>query len=74
MIRTLWTKNIGDSVLKKILWSLVLFIPVFGWIFYGAFYNPPAVQPRELQGRFSGRGVGSILLSIKGKKYDDTKK
>ena len=28
-------------MLKKTLWSLILFIPFVGWIFYGGFYNPP---------------------------------
>ncbi len=40
MILRLWLKYRHDSLFKKLGWSLVLCIPVFGWLFYGAFYTP----------------------------------
>ena len=36
----LWLKHKEDSFLKKTLWSLMLFVPLFGWLFYGALYEP----------------------------------
>ncbi len=67
----LWTRRPGDCVLKKVLWTLILFIPFAGWVCCAAFYNPPSVQSEELQGKWSGRGRGAILLSIKGRRLDD---
>jgi hypothetical protein len=28
--------------MSKIVWSIVLLIPVLGWLFFAAFYRPPA--------------------------------
>jgi hypothetical protein len=40
LIIRLWLKYKSESVPKKILWSLVLCVPFFGWLVYGAFYSP----------------------------------
>jgi hypothetical protein len=40
LIIRLWLKDQSVSVTKKILWSLALCIPFFGWLAYGAFYSP----------------------------------
>jgi len=71
LIARLWMKKEGCSAIDRILWTIVLILPVIGWIFFACFHNPPSVQPKELQGRFSGRGVGSLLLSIRGRRRDN---
>jgi hypothetical protein len=40
LIIRLWLVHKGDSLPKKLMWSLVLSIPFFGWLLYGAFYTP----------------------------------
>jgi hypothetical protein len=39
LIAGLWLSRQGDSAGKKLLWSAVLLVPFFGWVFYGAFYT-----------------------------------
>ena len=41
LIAQLWVTRRRDSTLRKIFWSLVLLVPIVGWIFYGGFYRPP---------------------------------
>jgi hypothetical protein len=45
LIARLWVVHPRDSIARKIVWTLVLFVPLLGWIFYGAFYRPPAYAP-----------------------------
>ncbi len=40
LIGRLWLKYRNDGVGKKIFWSVVLCMPFFGWLVYGAFYSP----------------------------------
>jgi hypothetical protein len=40
LIVRLWTRHPSDSFFKKMRWSLLLVIPLFGWLFYGALYTP----------------------------------
>jgi hypothetical protein len=40
LIIRLWLLHKQDSFLKRLLWSLVLCVPFFGWLLYGAFYSP----------------------------------
>ena len=39
----LWKRS--GALSKKLLWSLVLTIPVMGWLFYLAFYKLPPSKP-----------------------------
>jgi hypothetical protein len=39
LIIRLWLKERKDSWYKKLMWSLILCIPLGGWIAYGAFYT-----------------------------------
>jgi len=71
LIVHLWWKGQDCSAAAKLLWTIVLILPVIGWVFFACFHNPPSVQPKELQGRFSGRGVGSLLLSIRGRRRNN---
>jgi hypothetical protein len=45
LIARLWILFSRDSIARKIVWTLLLFVPLLGWIFYGAFYRPPAYAP-----------------------------
>jgi uncharacterized membrane protein len=40
LIIRLWLAHKYDPFPKKLLWSLVLCVPLFGWLAYGAFYTP----------------------------------
>ena len=40
LIVRLWLKHRNDPLHKRIGWSLVLCVPFFGWLLYGAFYTP----------------------------------
>ncbi len=40
LIIGLWLKHPNDSVLRRLTWTLVLCLPFFGWLAYGAFYHP----------------------------------
>lgn len=52
LIYRLWRRP--DAPGKKILWSLVLLVPLFGWIFYGALYKPPGRNTVRARGDASG--------------------
>ena len=41
LIGSLWTKHRRDRMAKKLFWTVVLCVPVVGWIFYGGMYKPP---------------------------------
>jgi hypothetical protein len=41
LIARLWVLHRRDRVVAKLVWSFVLCIPLFGWIFFAAFYRPP---------------------------------
>ena len=40
MIIRMWLKYPTDPTLKKLFWSIVLCVPLFGWLFYGGCYCP----------------------------------
>jgi hypothetical protein len=49
LILSLWVRHRRDTVLKRLGWSLVLLVPVIGWVFYGGLYRPPPIEPKDLQ-------------------------
>lgn len=56
----LWRKP--DTLLRKIIWSFILIIPILGPIFYGGFYKVPPTQPDHLRAantihRLGGPGI-----------------
>ena len=55
----LWCAHDGDSPGRKLLWTLVITIPVVGWLFYGGLYNVPTVQPPQLRAKPTP-GIGAI--------------
>jgi uncharacterized membrane protein len=42
MIVRMWLRYRSDSFLKKLGWTLVLCVPLFGWLFFCGFYLPLA--------------------------------
>jgi hypothetical protein len=44
LIARLWLVHRGRTFGVKLVWSFVLFVPLFGWIAYGAFFAPPSVS------------------------------
>ncbi len=53
LILHLWIRRRG-SIPGKLMWSIVLIFPFFGWFFYAAFYNPPGGSPVKAEGKASG--------------------
>ena len=50
MVANLWVRGRGTPT-KKALWSLVLFVPALGPLFYLAQYSAPGEQEESLQAR-----------------------
>ena len=42
----LWHSRV--SMIRKIVWTLILLVPVVGPVFYGGMFEPPSVQPEGL--------------------------
>ena len=38
----MWLKYPRDPVFKKLVWSPILCVPFFGWLFYAGMYTPPS--------------------------------
>lgn len=55
LLRHLWTRPDG-SVRKRKLWSLVVCVPVIGWILYAVLYDPPRRNTVRARGGASGWG------------------
>ena len=49
LILSLWVRHRRDTVLKRLAWSLVLLVPVIGWVLFGGLYRPPPVQPKDMR-------------------------
>lgn len=58
LIYSLWATHGRDNKLKLVFWTLVLCLPIIGWIFYGGMYTPPEVQESGSQARESD-GIGA---------------
>lgn len=58
---SLWRKRC--SVRRKALWSLILFFPVIGPVFYGGFYSipPPKSEAVRRAERRAGISMGGML-------------
>jgi len=44
LLSRMWVVHRRTGLLKKLFWSVVLLVPLLGWIFYGAFFQPPSVS------------------------------
>jgi hypothetical protein len=59
LIARLWVLHRRARAVSKIIWSIVLLIPFFGWLFFVAFYRPP--EPLDWTGHAEhGRDAGLI--------------
>ncbi len=47
LISRLWISKRKDAVSKKIVWSLFLLVPIFGWLAYGALYSNSTSSDRS---------------------------
>ena len=41
LVIRLWLVHRRASFTKKFLWSLMLLVPIFGWLYYGGFFQVP---------------------------------
>jgi hypothetical protein len=41
MVARVWVLHRRERVLTKLVWSLILLLPLLGWLFFAAFYRPP---------------------------------
>src|SRR5712672_1345310 len=41
LIARLWVARRKLSVIQKLAWSVVLLVPIVGWLFFAAFRQPP---------------------------------
>ena len=44
LIICMWLTHRQAPLLKKLVWSFVLLIPLFGWIAYGGWFSMPETQ------------------------------
>jgi hypothetical protein len=44
LIARLWLTHRTEPLLRKLIWSLALLIPLFGWLFYADFFRVPERQ------------------------------
>jgi len=58
LILRLWVVHRADKFFKKLFWSLVLLLPVLGWVCYGAWYTPLARNTVYTSGRVYGDSGG----------------
>ena len=52
-ILSLWIRHKTDSLLRKLLWSIILLFPLIGWVLYGGLYLPPPIQAEDLRAKES---------------------
>ena len=55
LVIRLWLAHRRAGFVKKLLWSLMLLVPVFGWMCYGAFFQAPKSED-GLQFEYNGTG------------------
>ncbi len=41
LIARLWLVHRTEGVVSRVVWSAVLLLPIFGWLFFAAFHRPP---------------------------------
>jgi hypothetical protein len=54
LIVQLWRNHRQDSPVKLLVWSLILWVPLFGWLAYGAFYARLPSNTVRAEGRRYG--------------------
>jgi low temperature requirement protein LtrA len=54
----MWTKR-RAPFFRKLFWTVVLFVPYLGPLFYGALFNPLSPQGEHLQDRYGWGSMGA---------------
>ena len=57
LIIILWRSHPNDSIPKKVLWTIILVIPLAGWLFYGGMYRSLNPGPSKSGDGDSGWGA-----------------
>lgn len=62
LIGTMWLKHRKAHRTKKIFWSILLCLPLLGWVFYCALFFPPRRENGypENNSAFTSGGFGSF--------------
>ena len=50
LIIRMWIVHPKEKILKKVWWTFVLCIPIFGWLAYGAGFKVPGTDSQQNQG------------------------
>ncbi|MCA1601626.1 MAG: hypothetical protein LC776_08285 [Acidobacteria bacterium] len=58
LIARLWIRGRRGGTLRKLAWSLVLLVPLVGWIFFAGFYRPPEADENEGHVEYGGSAAG----------------
>jgi hypothetical protein len=67
LIARMWFVHRRAGLIKKLFWSLVLLVPIAGWIFYGALFHPPSVTGIRAPEDQSGENTpfGTLLPPVR---------
>jgi hypothetical protein len=44
LIARMWLLHRQRAFVSKLAWTIILLVPLVGWVMYGAFFNPPSVS------------------------------
>jgi len=58
IIFRLWTRKHRPGVIERCLLSLVLLVPIFGWVFYVFLKSSPDAHGEDVGDHSTGGGVG----------------
>ena len=48
------------SLIRKMLWTLILLSPIIGPVFYGGMFEPPSIQPGFRSREIRGKKLGTV--------------
>src|SRR5688572_1851923 len=60
LIIRVWTAHAAASLPRKVGWSFVLLVPIFGWLFYGGLFQIPGVHPNPPTGDYAPFDAGGV--------------
>jgi hypothetical protein len=58
LIARLWFTRPKLSAVRRLAWSVVLLVPIVGWLFFTAFRHPPARDENEGHVEHGGAAAG----------------
>jgi Phospholipase_D-nuclease N-terminal len=53
---SLWRSQ--HTILKRVIWTLILFVPVLGPVLYGGIFEPPPIKPEGDQSNYNAGADG----------------